>query len=107
MSSDERINDYHHNTKSHYHQQLSPKKLHHQPLSIHNGNVNVNDLHATHNGHHLSIASTSTQTNNCCDINGIYNGGTIKRRKSTSIGSLATPTNVRKMFKKKKIHFIK
>lgn len=97
MSSDEGINDYHHNTKSHYHQQLSPKKLHHQPLSIHNGNID--DLHITNNGHHLSITSTSTQTNNCLDINGVYNAGTIKRRKSTSNASITTPSNVSLSFK--------
>ncbi|XP_031628527.1 inactive rhomboid protein 1 isoform X2 [Contarinia nasturtii] len=67
--------------------QLSPKKLHHhQPLSIHNGNVNqCHDLQNTSNNHHLGITSTSTQTNNCCDINGVINGGTIKRRKSKDI----------------------
>lgn len=78
MSSDEGITDYH------YHKQLSPKKLHHQPLSIHNGNVNqCNDF-----------TSTSTQTNNCCDLNGSFNGGTIKRRKSLSNASLTAQTNV-------------
>ncbi|XP_055314964.1 inactive rhomboid protein 1 isoform X2 [Sitodiplosis mosellana] len=63
---------------------LSPKKLHHhQPLSNHNGNVKqCHDLQNTSNNHHLGITSTSTQTINCCDINGVINGGTIKRRKS-------------------------
>lgn len=96
MSSDEGLIDYHHTTKSHYHQQLSPKKLHNQTLSIHNGNVNINDLHATNNGHHLNgiVATSPTQPISCCDINNAYSGGTIKRRKSLTNGSVTGPVNV-------------
>lgn len=69
MSSDDGIDDYHRSNKSHYHQQLS----------LHNENSNGPSSH--------SLTSASTQTINCCDINGVINGGTIKRRKSTSTGS--------------------
>lgn len=89
MSSDDGIDDYHRSgNKSHYYQQLSPKKPSHQPLSIHNENSNVGNNH-NHPSNH-SIASASTQTLNCCDINGSGGGGTIKRRKSASTTTSST-----------------
>lgn len=90
MSSDDSIDDYHRsnssNNKSHYHQQLSPKKPHHQQLSIHNENSLIQSNH--------SIASASTQTINCCDLSGVNNGGTIKRRKSTASATSNTNSTV-------------
>lgn len=92
MSSDE----YHNKVQSHL--QLSPKKPNcHQQLSIHHEPSSASSSTVS------SIASASTQTeihdvkkkhvfqesyNNCCEIAG--NGGTIKRRKSTSL-STASP----------------
>lgn len=87
MSSDDGIEDYHRSgSKSHYYQQLSPKKPSHQPLSIHNDN-SISGT-SNHQSNH-SIASASTQTLNCCDVGGGMGGGgggggTIKRRKSAS-----------------------
>lgn len=95
MSSDEGLSDYHHTTKSHYHQQLSPKKLHNQALKIHTSNVNINDLHATNHSHHLSISPPSaTLANGCCEISNVYSGGTIKRRKSLTNSSVTGPITV-------------
>lgn len=97
MSSDDGIDDYHRSgSKSHYYQQLSPKKPSHQPLSIHNEN-SIGGSNHHHQSNH-SIASASTQTLNCCDINGGGGGsgvgggggGTIKRRKSASTATSST-----------------
>lgn len=91
MSSDDFIDDYHRsgggnsssnsnaNNKTNYHHQLSPKKLHNQQLTLTISNDNGVGGGGGSQNHIQSIATASTQTLNCCDMN-----GTVKRRKSAS-----------------------